>query len=397
MSLCEGIGRTLNVALAFISGTRNGWASSSGQQSGGPKKAAAGPPRGSQLKPPAFGQRAPFSLASSGTDSDDGGGGVPLPLIEPQSSPAFTEAVRALSDGFEVFNTAQNTATTTAEWGAEPVGGGGGTGAAVPARQVSQVADYLVESVLLQLVEQRNLEVPILRRVLDLLVSVCRVVGDGRYVARLQHTIAARMSDSMGEISRSQSPRSRLEGSGPAGISAENSFNSVTSEGSWTEERSGDQPAPLERSIGQERGKERRIAVGVPSPVSVEGFEDAAGGLPGGLADSDDEDAGESGSVSVAGPEKTELAVERASDWDDWDDWDEEAEDIDDLVLEFGRCITSIRAEFGPLISTGNGKHTQPQSPPQLDRPGMLGDRLRVWLQQSERPEQVCRWLSEGS
>ena len=89
------------------------------------------------------------------------------------------------------------------------------------------MTDYLVESVLLQLVEQRNLEVPILRRVLDLLVSVCRLVGDGRYVARLQHAIAARMSDSMGEISRFQSPRSRLEG---GGISAENSFTSVTSE-----------------------------------------------------------------------------------------------------------------------------------------------------------------------
>lgn len=44
-----------------------------------------------------------------------------------------------------------------------------------------------------------------------------------------------------------------------------------------------------------------------------QGFE--AGGIAGGLADSDEEDAGESGSVSVAGPEKTELAVERAGDW----------------------------------------------------------------------------------
>lgn len=83
-------------------------------------------------------------------------------------------------------------------------------------------------------------------------------------------------------------------------------------------------------ALVQERGKERRLSVGVPSPVSVEGFE--SGGLPGGLVDSDEDDVGESGSVSVAGPEKTELTVERAGDWDDWDDWDEEADDIDDLV-----------------------------------------------------------------
>jgi hypothetical protein len=144
--------------------------------------------------------------------------------------------------------------------------------------------------------------------------------------------------------------------------------------------------------IGQERGKERRLSLGVPSPVSVEGFE--SGGLSGGLADSDEDDVGESGSVSVAGPEKAELTVERAGDWDDWDDWDEEADDIDDLVrhpsqsstppvmnsvscrlipwavaagidtgaaqvLEFGRCITSIRAEFGQSAAVVAGTDTE--------------------------------------
>ena len=231
MSLCEAISRTLNVPLSFVSGTTAGVI---GVQP--LKKSAA--PRGSQLKPPAFGQRPPFSLPSSSSGTDDGssnigtGSGVPVPAIDtPQSSPAFTAAVRALSDGYEAFAAAQSAAASAAEWGAQPASSASAA-AALPPRQVEQVADYLVDSVLLQLVEQRNLEVPILRRVLDLLVSVCRLVGDGRYVVRLQHAIASRMSDSMGEISRFQSPRSRLEAGGPAGISAEGSFSSVTSEGS---------------------------------------------------------------------------------------------------------------------------------------------------------------------
>ena len=43
---------------------------------------------------------------------------------------------------------------------------------------------------------------------------------------------------------------------------------------------------------------------------------------------------------------------------DDWDDWDEEAEDIDDLVLEFGRCINTLRVEFGPQAARPGAKAT---------------------------------------
>ena len=43
---------------------------------------------------------------------------------------------------------------------------------------------------------------------------------------------------------------------------------------------------------------------------------------------------------------------------DDWDDWDEEAEDIDDLVLEFGRCINTLRVEFGPKAARPGAKAT---------------------------------------
>lgn len=249
MSLCEAISRTLNVSLSFITGTTN---VGPGAQPLNNSPA----PRGSQLKPPPFGQRTPPCLvnnreaAASDTDSYSGSG-VPVPeMSQPsQTVSGFATAVRALSDRYETFITAQNDAVTAAQWGAEPAGPitADLASAALPVRQVEQVMDYLVESVLLQLVEQRNLEVPILRRVLDLLVSVCRLVGDSRYVMRVQHAIAARMSDSMGEISRFQSPRSRLEGGALAGNSAEGSFSSVASDGSAAVHTEHSEP----RSIGQ--------------------------------------------------------------------------------------------------------------------------------------------------
>ena len=194
---------------------------------------------------------------------------------------------------------------------------------------------------------------------------------------RMQHAIAARMSDSMGDISL------RSAASAAALVSAENSFSSVASD---TDAR--DKPAqPKERggllsvssvgSAGSVGSASGGLTVGVPSPVSVDGFE------PTNLADSDEEP--EEGAGSVAGPEKTELAAERAGDWvrpsplrlgtcteaisspqmrflvcaqDDWDDWDEEAEDIDDLVLEFGRCINTLRVEFGPQAARPGAKAT---------------------------------------
>jgi hypothetical protein len=249
MSLCEAISRTLNVSLSFISGT-NGVP---GAQSSHKKTLAQ---FGSQLKPPPFGHRPPNgNVAKIPDDQSSAGGGVPVPDMSSslQSSSAFTAAVHALSVSYEAFIAARDDAAVAAEWGAQPassVSAAATTATPLPARQVEQVTDYLVDSVLLQLVEQRNLEVPILRRVLDLLVSVCRLVGDGRYVTRLQHAIAARMSDSMGEISRIQSPRSRLDAGGLAGISAEGSFSSVASDGSATARVEQSEP----RSVGQVLG-----------------------------------------------------------------------------------------------------------------------------------------------
>lgn len=246
MSLCEAISRTLNVSLSFISGAING---APGAQSN--KKTL--PPFGSQLKPPTFGHRPPNgNMPKNPDDQGSAANGVPVPdmSLSSQSSSAFTTAVHALSDSYQAYIGAQKDAAIAVEWGAQPtsIASAAATSAtALPARQVEQVTDYLVDSVLLQLVEQRNLEVPILRRVLDLLVSVCRLVGDGRYVTRLQHAIASRMSDSMGEISRLQSPRSRLDSGGPAGISAEGSFSSAASDGSATVHAEQSEP----RSVGQ--------------------------------------------------------------------------------------------------------------------------------------------------
>ena len=130
MSLCEAISRTLSIPLAFILGSRGI------EGTALPQRTVVDAALGSQLKPPAFGQRpSPFDGAASG--------GVPQPVISPpQSAPAFGGAVQELHDGFATG----------------PASGG------LPFGLVERVCDYLVESVLLQLVEQRNLEVPILRR-----------------------------------------------------------------------------------------------------------------------------------------------------------------------------------------------------------------------------------------
>ena len=250
MSLCEAISRTLNVSLTFITGTTSG---APGSQ---PLKNSL-TSLGSQLKPPPFGHRPSSSPNGSVTKIPDDqsviGGGVPIPDMSPssQSSSAFATAVRALSDRYEAFTASRNAAAMGAERVAQPASGAASAAVTaammLPAGQVEQVTDYLIDSVLLQLVEQRNLEVPILRRVLDLIVSVCQLVGDGRYVTRLQHAIASRMSDSMGEISRAQSPRSRLDAGGSVGIAAEGSFSSVASDGSGAVHREQAEP----RSIGQ--------------------------------------------------------------------------------------------------------------------------------------------------
>ena len=136
---------------------------------------------------------------------------------------------------------------------------------------------------------------------------MCRLVGDGRYVPRMQHSIAARMSDSMGDISL------RSAASAAALVSAENSFSSAASDtdardkSAQPQERGGLLSVSSVGSVGSVGSASGGLTVGVPSPVSVDGFE------PTNLADSDEEP--EEGAGSVAGPEKTELAAERAGDW----------------------------------------------------------------------------------
>ena len=227
----------------------------------------------------------------------------------------------------------------------------------------------------------------------------------------MQHSIAARMSDSMGDISL------RSAASAAALVSAENSFSSAASDtdardkSAQPQERGGLLSVSSVGSVGSVGSASGGLTVGVPSPVSVDGFE------PTNLADSDEEP--EEGAGSVAGPEKTELAAERAGDWvrpsplrlgtcteaisspqmrflvcaqDDWDDWDEEAEDIDDLVLEFGRCINTLRVEFGPQAARPGAKATAARQ--------HLGISARpVWsthlLCYSSRPKQRHRCVSQ--
>lgn len=57
---------------------------------------------------------------------------------------------------------------------------------------LDRVAEF-VATKMLYLVEQANLEIAILRRALDILLSLCWLTGDGRFVSRITHSTAMRL------------------------------------------------------------------------------------------------------------------------------------------------------------------------------------------------------------
>jgi hypothetical protein len=202
---------------------------------------------------------------------------------------------------------------------------------------------------------------PILRRVLDMIVCICKLVGDGRYLPQLQHSVAARMSDSMGEYVDKSSvaatvgvaPEDTLElpGGGRGSVGGGGTAASSSPAAASNPHLDG----PGRRSSGA-----LRVAV----------FTGGSAGPDSAQPESDDED--EAGAYN--GSSKAELPVE-SGDWDDWDDWDEEEEgtlencfahsvsrqstcaatgraehctyvaivvDIDDVIVEFGKCIKVV-------------------------------------------------------